>query len=315
MSGKIRWLALGVLLVAGTALAIALYLERVRTPLDSTLAPAFQLLGTPVKAVDSLVGRVVPVGEVEERDLGQVLRARYEAQANATDPDFLYVNDLLEHVAASASREFDYRAYVLEGQEPNAMALPGGVVLVTRGLLATLGSEAELTGVLAHEVGHIDQGHCFDAVKFQLLTRKIGSEALGAIADIAVQVLLRHSFSKTQEDEADEYAYTLLLHGPYDPRGVGESFASLIAYVRGAAPASGAATHANPIRDYFMSHPPLELREAKFREKAAAWRRGHPDERRYVGKRNLKERKSLHSGTTYAAEWTVAPKAGAPQAG
>jgi Zn-dependent protease with chaperone function len=315
VTGKFRWLALGVLLAAGAALAIAFYLERVKTPLDSSLAPAFQLLGTPVKAVDSLVGRVVPVGEVEERDLGLVLRTRYEAQANAADPDFVYVNDLLEQVAASASREFDYRAYVLEDQAPNAMALPGGVVLVTRGLLANLGSEAEVTSVLAHEVGHIDQGHCFDAVKFQLLTRKIGNTALGGIADIAVQVLLRHSFSKTQEDEADEYAYTLLLHGPYDPRGVGQSFASMIAFVRGGGPASGARTRANPIRDYFMSHPPLELREAKFREKAGAWWRGHPDERRYVGKRNLKERKSLHSGAVHAAERVGAQSAGAARAG
>jgi predicted Zn-dependent protease len=168
------------------------------------------------------------------------------------------------------------------------MALPGGVILVTRELLSVLRSESEVVSVLAHEVGHVELGHCFDAVRFQLLTRKIGSSSLGALADMAAQMLLRHS--KTMEDEADQYAYELLLNSQYDPSGVGNSFASLRRYKAKARTPSGL----NPIRDYFMSHPPLEIREAEFKARAAVWWKMHAGERRYVGQQNLTARKALN---------------------
>ena len=57
---------------------------------------------------------------------------------------------------------------------PNAFALPGGVIIVTGGLLKTLKSEAELAAVLSHEMGHIELSHCLDTVRFQLLARKDG---------------------------------------------------------------------------------------------------------------------------------------------
>ena len=88
--------------------------------------------------------------------------------------------------------------------------------------------DPELVAVLAHELGHIEQGHCVDAVKFRLLAEKLGERTFGQIVDFAVQMLVAHSFSKTQEDEADEYAYTAVVNGPYDPRGVGDSFRSLL---------------------------------------------------------------------------------------
>jgi Zn-dependent protease with chaperone function len=303
----VRLAALGLLLLAGLALAVGFYLERTDTPLDSSLAPAFQLLGTPVKAVDRLAGRVIPVDDLDERDLGLVLRARYESGVDPNDADFLYVNDLTDHLSQAAGKPFDYRAYVLESSAPNAMALPGGVVLVTRGVLTTLRSEAEVAAVISHEIGHIEQGHCFDAVKFRLLAGKVGQDTLGALADLATRLLVSHSFSKTQEDEADEYAWARLVGSRYDPAGAGDSFESMIAWIRGTASGGsrvGSRTKAHVLRDYFSSHPPLEIREAKFGKRAAAWWRSHADQQRYVGRKNLADRKSLHSGFIAPGEWT-----------
>lgn len=64
------------------------------------------------------------------------------------------------------------------------------------------------------------------------------------------------------EDEADVYAYELVISSPYDPLGVGNAFGSLLRF-------SGlhgveSRRHADPFRDYFMSHPPLEIREPNF---------------------------------------------------
>lgn len=302
MKPGLRVTLLVLLLACGVALVASLYVARVRSPLQSTLASSFQLLGTPVKLLDRMASRVVPVSALDERELGDTFRKRYDAQITSRDADQAYLDALMAQIKPFTHKPFAYRAYMIGHYgAPNAMAFPGGVILVTKELMDTLHSESELVAVLAHEVGHIERGHCFDTVRFQLLTRKIGSDTLGALVDATAQILLRHAYSKTQEDEADEYAYGLLLSSRYDPRGLGKSFNSLRRHMQNAG--IPMPQHAHPIRDYFMSHPPLELREAEFIERAAVWRKRHPGERRYVGQQNLLDRQAL--GTlNVREEWT-----------
>ena len=114
--------------------------------------------------------------------------------------------------------------------------------------------------------------------------------------------LLRHYFSKADEAEADQYAYEFILQSAYDPRAVGRGFQSLMAYHSGRL--SGKTDGINPMRDYFMSHPPLAVREAEFREKAEAWWKLHPRERRYVGKLNLYRRRDIMR-YDYLSEWVT----------
>jgi Zn-dependent protease with chaperone function len=298
----LRALVLGLLVAVGTALALLLARERPATPLRSSLATPFQLLGAPVKLADRLASRVVPVGSVEERDLGDLYRRRFEAAIPAGDADQAYLDRLMAALRPFARRPFPYRAFragPLGG--PNALALPGGVILVSDELLRDLGSEAELVAVLAHEIGHIELGHCFDAVRFQLLGRRTGSETLGTLADLARGLLVRHSFSKAEEHEADAYAFTLLTNSRYDPAAVGEAFASLQRALEGTG-SRASSSRADPLRDYFSSHPPLSLRREEFRQEAAAWWRRHPHERRYLGVANLRRRQALDS-LTLPGEW------------
>lgn len=301
MTSSMRVAFLALLCLVGGGLIATLSLFQAKTPLRSSLAPAFQLLGHSTKLVDGLIARVMPIDAVDEADLGKVIANGYALAANTSDPAYLYVNDLVQHQAAMLKRPFAYRVFIVDSPEPNAMALPGGVILVTRGLLATLQTEAELMAVLAHELGHVELGHCFDRVKFELLARRLTRASYGHIADLAVSLLLQHSFSKTVEDQADEYAYALMMQTRYDPRGVGGAFDRLM-QVQGMTGRNGG--HSNPIRDYFLSHPPLPLRKDKFAQRADAWWNDNAAECRFSGAANLTQRRSYYSGFQDSPEWT-----------
>ena len=301
MKSALRVGALVVLGACGLALVVMLQRARVQPPLGSTFTSTFQILGAPVKLVDRAATRVLPVGELDERALGDVYRLSYDPQATPPSREQRYLDSLMAELTPFTGKPFPYRAYVVDYPTPNAMALPGGVILVTRELLTTLRSESELVAVLAHEIGHIERGHCFDTVRFELLARKVGAEPVGALADLAAQILLRHTYSKTMEHEADAYAFELMTNGRYDPRGVAGGLRSLLAYTARAG--EEAPRHASPFRDYLTSHPPLEVRAAEFAQRADAWWTRHPGERRYVGRRNLAALVSL-SRRDLPDEWT-----------
>ena len=294
-----RALALATLLASGGALAALLWQQRASPPLQSSLARPFQLLGTPVQLVDRLASRMVPVGAVEERQLGDTFRSRFEAQIQPGDRTQVYLDRLMaEQLRPHTRRPFPYRAYRIGAiGSPNAMALPGGVILISDELLALLGTEAELVAVLAHEIGHIELGHCFDQVRFQLLLRRSGVDSLGAIADAALQLLVQSSYSKTAEQESDTYGYELLLNSPYDPAALGAAFRAF-----NSLEPSGIGQHADLLRDYLASHPPGPLRQAEFEQRAAAWWQRHPGERRYQGATNLRDRRTLVQQTR-PEEW------------
>jgi len=299
-----RGFFLTLLVVIGVVLAASMYRARVQPPVGPTFTSAFQLLGETVRVADRLAGRVMPVDDIDEAALGEALRSYYD-DPDHKSPDPVaeaYVNAVLATVAESADKNFPYQAYLLDWDVPNAMALPGGVIFVTSGLLESLEDEAQLSAVLAHEVGHIELSHCLDAVKFELAARKIGAAPLGELADLAARLMVRHAFSKTQEHEADVYAWTWLVHSRYDPRGAGGAFAALDRWNRGAG--DGGGYRAGLLRDYFSSHPPLEIRESEFRNRAERWWESHPTERRYVGHENLVRRRALANGPGWDFEWT-----------
>jgi len=304
----LRYAALGALAVLGIGLAVLLGRAELRPPLETSFTGAFQVVGAPLKLADRMTSRVLPVGALDERELGDVLRRSLDAQlAREPTREQAYLDSLMAEIQPFTGRPFHYRAYVVWYYGPNAMALPGGVVLVTHSLLSTLHSEAELVSVLAHEVGHIERGHCFDAVRFELLARKVGAEPLGALADLGTQILFAHSYSKNLEHEADDYAFELLANSRYDPAGESGAFRSLQRWEQRARVA-GTPQRASPMRDYFTSHPPLEIRSAEYAGRAQAWWARHPQARRYVGQRNLAGMVARRDHDI-AAEWVGAPPA------
>ena len=246
---------------------------------------------------------MLPIDSVDEGELGKNIRSFYTL-GSTTNPEnqksLEYLNSIVKRLQRFKKKPFDYEVRILQSECPNAMALPGGVIVVTSGLLKTMKSESELVSVLAHEMGHIELSHCFDSVKYEILTKKLVHSSLGAIADFSRNLLIQHSFSKTQEDEADSYGFQLLVNSEYDPSAMAKAFRNL-------KEASGRQNDGppNPIRDYFMSHPPLDQRMSKFSSEAQTWWSGKTTERRYIGVENLKEKSDLSLKDFGETEWIM----------
>jgi predicted Zn-dependent protease len=132
-------------------------------------------------------------------------------------------------VAALGETPYSFQFAIVDQFEPNAFASPGGFIYVSRGLLAQMNSEAELAGVLAHEISHVTQRHHtkqagrgLGAGLLTLPGRAVGvlSEDLGNMINTPInyagQVYLS-SYSRGQESEADAYGMRLAARAGYDP--------------------------------------------------------------------------------------------------
>jgi beta-barrel assembly-enhancing protease len=290
------------ILLLAFAFAVILLLVKLKpqTALSSTFAPAFQVMGTIPNNINTMLTKSMPIEEKDEKEFGEAIAVRFEASQDKDDPDYRYLKALVASMEKFKKKDFTYRVYTEPGV-PNAYALPGGIIVVRKEMLNLLSSESELISILAHEMGHIEWGHCMASIKFELLSKKSSLENLGKAADMATDFFARYAYSKTQEEEADQYAFDLLLQSRYDPMAMSSAFSSLHKWLetKNLREDSGIA---DPIRDYFLSHPPLVLRIEKYNEKAKAWRMKNPEESRYKGEMNLKKRTPL-SQTEIIAEW------------
>ena len=175
----------------------------------------------------------------------------------------------------SINRYFDYRFTILDSPTINAFALPGGYVYITRGLLALLGSEAELAGVLGHELAHVTAKH-----GAQRLSRMRAEErfcatflcdfelpVLGDMATVGLNLAFG-GFTQDQELEADKLGIRYLGHAGYDPHAMTSFLNKLKAQSDLDAETAGLTEEQRKGRGYSSTHPLTEDRVALSRELA-----------------------------------------------
>lgn len=147
-----------------------------------------------------------------------------------------YVKNLGIKIAKTASRKLPYEFILVNSEELNAFALPGGKIIITRGLFLLLDKESELAGVLAHELGHVNARHHARYLEktlglsllLQIGTLLIGGEDLTEriiiqLASIGA-TLLTLKFSRDQEREADKLGVRFSLNAGFDPHGLIDVF-------------------------------------------------------------------------------------------
>lgn len=139
-----------------------------------------------------------------------------------------------EVAGASDSHARDARLELRDGHiiGANALALPGGVVVVTD-QLATLLDDERLAAVLAHEIGHLQHRHgarhiLQDTIAGLVLIAVFGdASSIAAVAATAPTILLNNGYSRDFEREADARAYELLRSTGRSPRLLGEALAAI----------------------------------------------------------------------------------------
>ena len=152
-----------------------------------------------------------------------------------------YVNDLGQRIAAASKRPgIAYSFEVIDSRTINAFTVGGGKVFIYRGLIEQMGSEAELAGVIAHEVGHVVGKHTASVLTNRLIMAGIvggGAELLGgdnekrkaAIeqAGGVIAFLRDMKYSRDDEREADFLAVYSLYRLGYDPAAMNSVFDTL----------------------------------------------------------------------------------------
>lgn len=263
---------------------IVLANQKVFVPYTGTLSPLFQELGKPIKSIDRVVSSILPIDEIDEKSLGEELKSCIQSRIDSSDlKSTHYLNALVKDLTKNSKKPFGYEVYLLCDLRPNAFALPGGIICITDSLLDILETEGELVAILGHEIGHIEKGHCFDLYRGEILKKKISSLSLAIYAAEIFQSIATITFSKSQESEADDYGFQLLIEHGYSPFSLSSSFQRLIEI-------DHTAITPNPINDFFHSHPYLEIRQQQSQAKALKWHYQNPKANPYTGTKNLKEK-------------------------
>ncbi|MDD5393490.1 MAG: M48 family metalloprotease [Thiothrix sp.] len=201
------------------------------------------------------------MSEYDEVAAGQQADQEVMAQNTAYRDASLqaYVSRIGQMIAAQSDRRnLPYRFTVLDDPAVNAFALPGGYIYVTTGLMAYLNSEAELAGVLGHEIGHVCARH------------NVSQASWGAVGDIATKVLgeklgnpelistltelTLRKYGRDQELQADGLGAEYLARAGYDPAYMVNVIATLQAYEQFTGGAS------DPYRDLYSTHPSNDMR-------------------------------------------------------
>jgi predicted Zn-dependent protease len=175
----------------------------------------------------------------KEVRLGRELAAEVDRQAKFVDDPTIteYVNRVGQNIVLHSDSKVPFTIKVIDSDEVNAFALPGGFFYVNKGLLLAADNEAELAGVMAHEIAHVAARHAVEnQTKASLLEYGAiaGSIFLGGIPGMIYQntagiglLGIFMKFSRGAEEEADKLGVQYMYAAGYDPGAMATMFEKL----------------------------------------------------------------------------------------
>lgn len=194
------------------------------------------------------------------------------------DPELTsYVREVGNSLAKHARRDFDWEFHVLNDSTPNAWALPGGKIVINRGLLTAMNSEAELAAVIGHEIVHADAAHGARAQSKGTLTQLgavggailLGSKAsdrtVQQVGMLGIQLgaqLATTAYGREAERESDLYGMQYMSAAGYDPQGAVDLQETFVKLSEG--------RNQSWLSGLFASHPPSRERVENNKRTAAS---------------------------------------------
>ncbi len=183
------------------------------------------------------------------------------------------VQNIGRRLSSVARGDVRWTYTVLDSDVVNAFALPGGYVNVTRGLLALAKDEAEVAGVMAHEMGHVLHHHSTSRMNRSTIAgllaagvgAVLGSPEIAQVLGLGSNLYIA-SYSRGQETQADEAGVELLQAAGYDPMAMATFLETMNRYAQYEALRSGKKKSEG--FDFFASHPQTEDRVAHAAELA-----------------------------------------------
>lgn len=178
------------------------------------------------------------ISETQEIQIGRQAAGEVEQSIGLVDdgPLQAYVQRLGAALAEDSERpDLPWTFRVVDDPTPNAFALPGGFIFVTRGLVNLLDSEAELAAVLGHEIAHVTARHAVTAISRQQLAQLglgVGGivfpelQQFGGLAGSGLQLLFL-KYGRDAERQADDLGFRYALQEGYDVREMDDVFATL----------------------------------------------------------------------------------------
>jgi len=193
--------------------------------------------------------------------------------AQKPDPEVLKVlQDTVDFLKQSLSgNPYDLKVYILPVEQVNALALPGGPIVIFEGLIDKAESPEELAGVLAHEIQHIllrhsTRGILRNLAKSMLVTLFLGdvNSVMEGIVQLAGQ-LETLGLSREMEAEADQKGMELILAANIDPHGMIRIFKKLMQedFSQKKLPKGKPVSEENDLSSYFSTHPSSQNRLAR----------------------------------------------------
>jgi len=186
-------------------------------------------LGNVVKSV----GNLREVKEPEEIQIGQGMTETLLGARPLYDDAELqhYVNEVGLWVAQQSDRpNLPWHFGVNDSDHINAFATPGGFIIITKGMMKQLRNEAELAGVLGHEVAHVNQKHHLKALRKSAFVNLLGEGAKGVANSTQAELvkslagptkeLYARGLDKSDEFEADRMGVVFAARAGYDPYGL-----------------------------------------------------------------------------------------------
>ena len=228
------------------------------------------------------------LSESDEIQLGKQTDVEVRKQYGVYEDQKLnaYLNDMCQRLARVSHRpNLPYKFEMVDASVVNAFAVPGGYLYFTRGILANLNSEAELAGVMGHELGHITARHSAQQYSRAQLAQfgvLVGGlflgDAVSGIAQLGVGMLFL-SFSRDNERQADQLGVEYASKAGYDGKELAGFFETLERMNPG--------SDRSGLPGWFSTHPSPEDRVVAVRKEASEWQQK-------LGNRDLKVNRDVY---------------------